>query len=357
MLGAVLPLLGPWLADRGVGAVGVGLATAAFSLAKLVWAPWVAAWVDRGHWLPRLLALHLAPSVVAASLLPLFDGVIAVTLALLVIGIGYGTVLPLVEATVLEELPASGYGALRLWGSVGFVVVAIAAPLVLGERVTACFPVLLALLLVILMLACRPYDRPVNSHDRPSQASLPAAAWLLLVVLTLHQVAHGPFYAFLSVRLADAGWASSTIGAAWALGVLAELLAFSSSAALQRRLGLARLLTLALVLTPLRWLLLALPATAPVVVLAQLGHAATFALAHAAGIQLVQRSAPPGAERHAQALYSGLAFGLGIVVGTAVAGPAYAWLGGAGSFACAAALSAVVAVAWLSIARRFREPS
>lgn len=358
MLGAVLPLLGPWLAARGVGAIGVGLVTASFSLAKLVWAPWVGAWVDRGHWIPGLLTLHLAPSVLVAVMLPQFHGTAGLTLAFLVIGIGYGTVLPLVEAAVLESLPGSGYGALRLWGSVGFVVVALAAPLLLGARTTPAFPVLLAVLLALVAVACRPFDRPAPPHaeDAP-RTRLPRTAWFLLAILTLHQVSHGPYYAFFSVRLTEAGFHPSSIGAFWALGVLAELLAFSASAGLERRFGLAPLLSAALLLTPARWLLLALPPSATLVVVAQLGHAATFALAHSAGIQLVQRVAPGGAARHAQALYSGLAFGLGIVAGSAGAGPVYARFGGSGAFGLAAGLSLLVAAVWLPASRRLQERS
>jgi PPP family 3-phenylpropionic acid transporter len=112
------------------------------------------------------------------------------------------------------------------------------------------------------------------------------------------------------------------------------------------------MLGLALALTPVRWLLLALPPTLPILVVAQVGHAMTFALAHLAGVQLVQRLVPAGARRNAQALYSGLAFGFGIVLGTAAAGPLYAAVSGSGSFLVAAGFSVVVAVAWFVVAPR-----
>ena len=96
----------------------------------------------------------------------------------------------------------------------------------------------------------------------------------------------------------------------------------------------------------------ALPPTLPILVVAQLGHSVTFALAHLAGVQLVQQLVPAGARRNAQALYSGLVFGLGIVIGTAAAGPLYAAVGGAGSFLVAAAFSTVVAATWFVVVPR-----
>jgi len=133
------------------------------------------------------------------------------------------------------------------------------------------------------------------------------------------------------------------------------MVAFVCGAWLQSRFGLPRLLGLALCLTPLRWVLLALPPSLPVLVLAQAGHAITFAAAHLAGVQLVQEVVPAAARRNAQALYSGLTFGLGIVVGTAAAGPLYAAVGGGGSFLVAAGFSVLVAAAWVLGSRRIKK--
>jgi hypothetical protein len=66
----------------------------------------------------------------------------------------------------------------------------------------------------------------------------------------------------------------------------------------------------------------------------------------------VQAGVPPGAVRRALALYSGLSFGLGVVAGSALAGPLYARLGGSGAYLAAALLSAAVFAAWLPLARR-----
>jgi len=47
VLGVILPFLGPFLYQRGLDAVAVGLVTAAFSLAKLGYAPFLGRWIDR----------------------------------------------------------------------------------------------------------------------------------------------------------------------------------------------------------------------------------------------------------------------------------------------------------------------
>ena len=353
VFGVLLPYLGPYLQLRGIGAVGIGLITAALSLAKLLYAPLVGHGVDRGVWPRGLLTLHALLAVVSAAALWWLDGTVALGIAFFLLGLGHATVLPLVEAAILERMPPSRYGAVRLWGSVGFIVLATAvAPLLSGGKLVR-FPFYLAGILGVLVVTCLPFEEGARPRHEPSSGgSLSPAVWALLVLLTLHQVAHGPYYAFFSITLAGEGYSSTTIGALWSFSVLAEAVAFAFGGRLQDRIGVRRLLGLALLATPFRWLAISLSAALPVLVLAQAGHAFSFALAHLAGIQLVQRAAPPGARRRAQALYSGLTFGLGIVVGSSLAGPVYGRLGGRGAFAVAAIFSTVVFAAWLPLAPR-----
>lgn len=352
VLGVVLPFLGPYLAHRGLGGISIGLATAAFSLPKLVYAPVLGVLVDRGRWFHGVLAAHLALSAAAALAVSQLSVGWTFVPAFFLVGLGYGTVLPLVEATVLERLPRPGYGALRLWGSVGFVALALAAGALLGPQVGR-FPFAVAAALALVLLSCIPFERAARPAPAPRGHARPGPALAgLLLLLTLHQVSHGPYYAFFSLWVAGAGYGGAAIAALWSLGVVAELVAFRAGAPLERRLGLRRLLGLALLVTPLRWLLLALPPTTPVLVLAQVGHAATFALAHLAGVQLVQRIAPAGTARAVQALYSGLAFGLGVVAGSALAGPLWNVWGGTGAFLAAAGASVLVAGMWPVLSRR-----
>ena len=353
MLGVVLPFLGPFLTERGLDAVSVGLVTAAFSLAKLGYAPFLGRWIDRGRWFPGMLSLHMAVAIAAVVVVVRAVDAWALGAAFLVMGLGYGTVLPLVEAAVLERPPAQGYGFVRWWGSAGFIVCATLAAFLLGGARLDLFPFALLFSLVALGLVAVTLEGEARPrHGAGSGAGVQGAAWFLLAILTLHQISHGPYYGFFSIHLGESGLGTGLIAGLWSLAVLAELAAFVKGSSLQRRFGLHGLLGLALGLTPLRWLLLALPPTLPILVAAQLGHAITFAAVHLAGVQLVQQLVPEGARRNAQALYSGLVFGLGIVIGTAAAGPLYAAVGGSGSFLVAAGFSVVVAVAWFFVALR-----
>jgi PPP family 3-phenylpropionic acid transporter len=353
VLGLVLPFLGPYLQENRLSAVAVGLITAAFSMARLLYTPFISMLVDRGHIFRGLLTIHLLLAVLAAAALATGLTPLMIAVAFLLIGLGYGTVLPVVEAAVLEQVSGSTYGRLRLFGSVGFIVTAVLAGQLLSHESLHLFPLLLAAILILLAVCCWPFERSAHPASTGADADrrIDWQVWALLVVLTLHQVAHGPYYAFFSIHLEESGYSHSSIAFMWSLGVIVETAAFAGGGLLQGRLGLRRMLRLALLLTPLRWLLLAAPLSLPLLVLVQSGHAVTFAMAHLAGVQLVQRLVRPGSRRLAQSLYSGLSFGLGMVVGTASAGLCYSRCGGSTSFALAGLLSVLVLLLWLPLHR------
>ncbi len=92
VLGVVLPFLGPFLTQRGLDAVAVGLVTAAFSLAKLGYAPFLGRWIDRGKWFPGMLSVHMLVSVAAAVVVVQTVDAWVLGAAFLVMGLGYNPI-------------------------------------------------------------------------------------------------------------------------------------------------------------------------------------------------------------------------------------------------------------------------
>ena len=81
-------------------------------------------------------------------------------------------------------------------------------------------------------------------------------------------------------------------------------------------------------LNRLRWTILALDPPLPLVVLAQLLHGGTYALAHLGAMYFIARAVPPHLAATAQTLYAVFTQGLGQGIGTAVCGPLFAAFGG-----------------------------
>ena len=105
--------------------------------------------------------------------------------------------------------------------------------------------------------------------------------------------------------------------------MVAEILLFLVMARLLARFSLRRVLLASLLLAALRWLLLGnLADHWPVLLLAQVMHAATFGSFHAAAIHFVRHSFGARQQGQGQALYAALS-GSGGAVGALYAG--YSW--------------------------------
>jgi PPP family 3-phenylpropionic acid transporter len=160
------------------------------------------------------------------------------------------------------------------------------------------------------------------------------------------QASHGPYYAFYSIFMKDHGYDETLIGQLWALGVLAEVGLFIVMHRLLDRFGARRVLVASLALAAVRWLLIGYFADSlPMVLLAQLLHAATFGTFHAAGIHLVHHYFRGRHQGRGQALYSSVSFGAGGAAGSLAAGYAWDGLGPSLTFAVAGMLALAGALA------------
>ena len=140
------------------------------------------------------------------------------------------------------------------------------------------------------------------------------------------QVAHGPYYTFFSLFLADLGYSRALTGQLWSLGVVAEVLLFLVMHRVLPRFGLRRIMLASLLLGVLRWLLIGYFANSlPVLLFAQLLHAATFGAFHAVSIELIRRAFPSHLAGQGQAFYSGVSFGAGGALGAIASGYLWAW--------------------------------
>lgn len=226
---------------------------------------------------------------------------------------------PMCEALMLSEMRGdlTYYGRIRLWGSIGFIVTVMLASFAMDWQGTeALLWVAGALLVCVLAAALRLRDAPRLTH-----AGQPPA---LLAVLRRREVlaffastalmvaAHSSLYTFYSLYLERFGYSKTVIGAMWSIGVVAEVLLFYYQAPLFRRWGARRLMYLCFAIGVLRFALIgASPSALWLLVLAQVMHAATFALHHSASVQTMQRWFGGALQARGQALYISISYGLG----------------------------------------------
>jgi len=354
-LGTLWPYWGPYLKTLGFSEVEIGELVAIIMVTKVV-APYLWGWIaDRSG--QRMRIVRLASFIATISFAGIFfgHGYTWMVLIMSVYSFFWNAALPQFEATTMTHLGerSQHYSSIRLWGSIGFIAAVASLGPIISTYGIGIIPWIFIGLLAAIWLASLWVPEKVAGHlslgHEPIGSVLcqPAVIGLFIVCFLL-QASHGPYYTFYSIYLQEHDYSFNTIGGLWALGVMAEVAVFLYMYRLLPRYGERTLMVASLLLTTLRWLMIAYGVTHPVVlVLAQLLHAASFGVYHAVAISLIHRYFIGRHQGRGQALYSGLSFGAGGACGSLLSGYLWVDLGADLTFVIAAFMSLVaVLIAW-----------
>ena len=355
-IGAFAPYFALYLKSLGYSAAEIGLLLAVNPVAR-IFGPNLWGWLS-DHYRARGQLIRLTAVGTAVVFMAVFfnRGFGWMFTALLLLNVFWCGVLPLAESATLSLVGSrvGAYGRVRLWGSVGFVAVVIAAGYALDFfGVGALAPIVLCLL--VLMSASTfalPRDREPSRHaehasilsivKRPEVIALMAGFFLM-------QVAHGPYNAFYSIHLVEAGYTKKAVGWLWSLGVIAEIGLFVLLPRLMRAYSLNQILLFSFGCAFVRLLMIAWGVgSLSILLAAQLLHAITFGAYHSAGVAMMHQIFRGRNQARGQALYTSLGYGLGGTLGTLMAGYSWETLGSGWTFtfAATAALLSLIVVAW-----------
>lgn len=306
----------------------------------------------------RLLVVKLAALCGALGYLGVFftTQFYPLLLVLAVMSFFWSASMPLVEATTLTYLGkhTARYGRIRSWGSVGFIVS------VLGLGYAFDYIAIhwllwagLAIMLGILLFAFQIPHADVLAHHTDSQSItsivLQPQVLALFGACFLMSVAHGPYYTFYSIYLVEHGYAKSAVGWLWALGVVCEIGVFFLIPWLTRRTTLPRILMVSFACAVLRFLLIGWGVESlPLLLLAQVLHAATFGAFHAAAVALIHHFFRGRHQSKGQALFGSLTYGAGGMAGGLLSGPLWQQWGASAmySMSALAALLGLLLMGW-----------
>jgi MFS transporter, PPP family, 3-phenylpropionic acid transporter len=329
VVGSLMPYWGVYLKSLGYSSQDIGFITAIILGTRII-APNFWGWLaDKTQ--QRLRIIRQGSAVACLF----FAGVlISHDYAWLVLVISCYTffwhaVLPQFEVITLSYLgnQYQRYGQIRLWGSIGFIVAVAGLGLVFDFLPIRFLPVtILSFLLLIFLSSLSLKAVPVPKVTEPTEGFLslvtqPAILCFLFASFLL-QLSHGPYYTFYSLYLQERyDYSSTATGLLWALGVLAEIVIFMVMPKIMHRFDVRNLLLLTFFVTACRWCLIGYCAEwLWVLLFAQLLHAISFGVAHAASIEIVRSHFAGPHQSQGQALYSSLGFGAGGAVGALIGG-------------------------------------
>lgn len=351
-VGALSPYFGRWVVESGHGALAASMVLALWYatrvLAPPLWSYGCARSAQPLHW---LRAGAWASAFGFAGFL-VFDSLTGVLLTMAVFSFFANAIMPQFEALALERLDhrRERYARVRVWGSVGFVLVASGYGPLLDWLGGAWLPALMLPLLLLVALSTQMiHGRAPAALTESPGASLNLREVLaraevrrFLLVAFLVQLSFGPFYVFYTLHLGQHGHDGQAIGLLWGAGVLAEIGMFLAMSRVFGHWSAQAVIALCVGVTVLRWAVVAtLPESFVLMLAAQLVHALSFGAFHAATMQRVGQFFPGRLAQHGQSLLYGFSSGLGGVLGALLAGVAYDWRGGLAAFGLGAGICAL----------------
>ena len=350
ILGLISPYLSVFLDGKGFSSLELGEIFAILTATKIVAPSLWAILADKTG--QQLLIIRLGALLALLSFMMLFwlDSYWPVSFSLALFSLFWTAILPQLEVFTLNSVRRSNkiYARIRLWGSIGFIALAVLAGQVMEyyeqpgsssshiSSFTSAFVLIGCIILFCLLLSTIAIS-PQRIINKAQTQALAIKDKLLTLRFTtffiagvLLQISFGPYYGFFALFLRDLDYSGFIVGLLISLGVVAEILVFIFASSFFKYFSLKGLLAFSLLATAVRWYLVALYAESIwILAFTQLLHAASFALFHSASMLFISNHFTSCQQSRGQAVYLGGVYGVGGAIGAYVAG--VLWLDGAGA--------------------------
>ena len=241
-------------------------------------------------------------------------------------GIGMSLLLPYVEMLALEYIGKEKYGKVRLFGSIGFILVALLLVKFLSTPEIA----LNYLVVLVTTTAIFAYFLVKISHKlQKKQESIKSDVtlfthWKLWLSLMLMQLSFGAYYNFFTIYETARGISLDMTIYLWVFGVVIEIIMLYIQGRFLK-LNLLFILEISIFSALIRWMLIFLfPQNLSILFFTQSLHALSFALFYSASISYLHQLYK--SKVLAQQFYSGVTFGLGGLLGAVMFGYIYEYL-------------------------------
>ena len=344
--GVSLPFAGLWLKAQGFTAVQIGGLLAAPMLARLVTGPVIAVWAD-GFATRRVpIALLGAAACVAYVVAWIGGGLVLTGLAWFVAATAMAALIPLTDVLNLQAARRSRFPFAwpRGCGSAAFVTAnvltgaALSGASVDGVIVVVSLASGLMALTAAVLLPPERVEQVSRARDRfagVGRLVRDRSFMTALLAIGAIQATHGFYYGFSAIAWKAQGIDERTTGLLWAFSVLVEIgfMWLIEPWRRAKRISALTMLGIGGAAAVLRWTALAFVPPLWALWPLQALHALTFAATYLAGVEIVERLAPPGQHTAAQTLNSVVAAGVLIGLSTLAAGPLYTQFGNLGYLA------------------------
>jgi PPP family 3-phenylpropionic acid transporter len=317
----------------------IGLLTGIAPLVGMVSAPFWTGVADATHRHKRVLLLTISGSVAVALVIPHLTSFAWLIPFVALLAFLTAPVIALVDSATMAQLGEGRgrYGRIRLWGTIGWAVMAPVAGWVIDRtglpwayRMYA-----LGMLLALLVAVNLPFhqERSGVSFWHGMRGLLKNRSWMLfLAMVFISGAGLSTMYNYLFIFMESLGASKTLMGLSLTISTISEVPVLFFGERLLRRFGTRGLMLLAMGAIGVRLLLYSFSGAPWVILLIQLVHGLTFPLVLVAGVAYADQAAPAGLRATAQGMFNSTLIGVSSAAGAVLGGILIDQVGPAGMY-------------------------
>ncbi len=323
----LFPFLALFYKSQGLTGSQIGLLAAISPIISLFGAPLLTGAADSTHRHKLVMVLATVGVVIVAFIFPgitTFGGLLLMVCLYAFFGSPTGS---LADSAVMALLGdrTERYGRFRLWGTVGYGLMAPLAGGLVGRYGLkwAFWGYAILLLLGLAALAPLPFRQSHSSGSilRGIRSLFTNQPWMLfLLMVFIAGVGMATINNYLFIYMQSLGASSALMGVALTISTISEVPAMFFSDRILRRFGARGMLVIAMATIGLRLVAYSLTTAPWVVLVIQLCHGLTFAAVYTAGVYYANQVAPPGMKATTQVMFSTTLMGFGSGAGGLLGG-------------------------------------
>jgi len=234
---------------------------------------------------------------------------------------------PLSDSLIIAYAQKRGlnYGSIRLWGSVGFSLTALALGIALGSWGISYLGLMYGLLLTLTMMTALGLEDSNNRQAKINRRELTklfgnsTLLWFLILTLIVSIPARINESMF-SIFMNSLGATKMEIGAASLVSAMSEVPVFLCMSFIFSRFSELSMFVLAAFIYTIRWLLFSIVDRPTTLILLQMSQSLTFTLFFAASLRYVTRVVPQELQSTGTAVLTATFLGLAGIIGNSLGG-------------------------------------
>jgi PPP family 3-phenylpropionic acid transporter len=326
-LSFLMPFLALYYQSAGYSGSQIGLLTGIAPLITLVGGPFWTGIADSTRRHKTIITAAIAAAIGLALLVPLVNSFTILFGLVVLFSFFSSPIVSLADSATMFMLGEEKhrYGQIRLWGSVGWGLVALLAGNII-EQFGLDWPFygyaigMGGALLVAISLHF-PLEKTAASFKKGISTLLSSKNWMLfLLMVLLGGIGMATVNSYLFVYMGNLGLNNTLMGLALTISTLSEIPVMFFASRFLKRFNPRDLLLVSLIIIGGRLLLYAISTQAWQILLIQLIHGFTFPLIWMAGVSYADKVAPPGLSATAQGMFGSTLMGVGAALGGLLGG-------------------------------------